>query len=82
MLGDLFPDGVFFVALAPISDAHRVLPAIAETLGITESGSQPLRSAVISFLKDKRLLLVLDNFEQVTGCGAPGGGPAAGVRRG
>jgi predicted ATPase/class 3 adenylate cyclase len=64
---ELFQDGVFFVPLAPISDAPLVLPAIAETLGITESGSQPLRDTVVAFLQEKKLLLVLDNFEQVSG---------------
>ena len=42
-----------------------MLPAIAQTLAITESGRQSLRDAVIAFLRDKQLLLVLDNFEQV-----------------
>ena len=64
-LSEHFRDGVFFVALAPISDAQLVLPAIAQTLAITESGRQSLRDAVIAFLRDKQLLLVLDNFEQV-----------------
>src|SRR5262249_14199666 len=40
-------------------------PTIATTLGIRESGTQPVRDALLAFLAAKRLLLVLDNFEQV-----------------
>ena len=62
---EAFPDGVFFVNLAPISDPALVLPTIAQTLGVTEAGSQPLRDTLHAFLHDKQLLLLLDNFEQV-----------------
>jgi predicted ATPase/class 3 adenylate cyclase len=62
---DAFPDGTFFVNLAPIGDPDLVLPTIAQTLGLTESGSQPLRETLHTFLQDKHLLLLLDNFEQV-----------------
>jgi predicted ATPase/class 3 adenylate cyclase len=60
-----FAHGVFFVGLAAIADAELVLPTIAQTLGIRENRSQPLRESVIGYLRDKHLLLVLDNFEQV-----------------
>jgi len=62
---DEFAHGVFFVGLAAISGAELVLPTIAQTLGIRENRSKPLRESVIDYLRDKRLLLVLDNFEQV-----------------
>jgi predicted ATPase/class 3 adenylate cyclase/DNA-binding XRE family transcriptional regulator len=62
---DDFPDGVYVVDLAPLSDPQLVLPTIAQTLGLTESGGQPLRETVPWFLRDKQLLLVLDNFEHV-----------------
>ncbi len=62
---DEFAHGVFFVGLAAISDAELVLPTIAQTLGIRENRSKPLRESVIEYLRDKHLLLVLDNFEQV-----------------
>ncbi|MGH7491224.1 MAG: ATP-binding protein [bacterium] len=62
---DAFPQGVFFVGLAAISDVELVLPTIAQTLGIRENRSKPLRASVIEYLRDRRLLLVLDNFEQV-----------------
>ncbi len=60
-----FPDGVFFVALAPLSDSAAVLPTIAETLGVQEAGGQPLMEVVKSYLRDKELLLLLDNFEHL-----------------
>jgi predicted ATPase/class 3 adenylate cyclase len=60
-----FAHGVFFVGLAAISDAELVLPTIAQTLGIRENRSKSLRDSVIEYLRDKHLLLVLDNFEQV-----------------
>jgi predicted ATPase/class 3 adenylate cyclase/DNA-binding CsgD family transcriptional regulator/Tfp pilus assembly protein PilF len=60
-----FPDGVWFVELASISDASLVLSAIAQTLGVQETGGRPLEAALHDFVRDKRLLLVLDNFEHV-----------------
>jgi predicted ATPase/class 3 adenylate cyclase len=60
-----FVDGVFFVALATISDPTLVVPTVAQALGVRESGDRPLTEGVRDYLKDKRLLLVLDNFEQV-----------------
>jgi len=63
---DRFKDGVFLVGLEPISDSNLVIPTIAETLGIHESvGSQPLVEILKEFLRDKQMLLLLDNFEQV-----------------
>ncbi len=61
-----FPDGVFFVVLAPLGDASLVLPTIAQALldaGETEglSSSASLRA----YLRNKRPLLVLDNFERL-----------------
>ncbi|NLF64462.1 MAG: adenylate/guanylate cyclase domain-containing protein [Chloroflexi bacterium] len=60
-----FPDGVFFVALAPISDSGLVASTIAQTLGITESPRRPIFERLKEHLRTKSLLLVLDNFEQV-----------------
>jgi len=60
-----FPDGVYFVNLAPISDPTFVLPTLAQTLGLREVAGQPLLEHVQRELQPKHLLLVLDNFEQV-----------------
>jgi predicted ATPase/class 3 adenylate cyclase len=64
-LSELFPDGVFFVSLAPISDAGRVIPAIAQTLGLWEAGDRPFLEQLQAYLRERYLLLLLDNFEQV-----------------
>jgi predicted ATPase/class 3 adenylate cyclase len=60
---DAFPDGVWFVDLAPLTNPALVLPGIASVLGVRETGE--LLRAIEAFLASKRLLLVLDNFEQV-----------------
>jgi predicted ATPase len=63
---DRFPDGACFVALAPIRDPALVASTIAQALGLREAlGAQSILLAVQSFLRDKQLLLVLDNFEQI-----------------
>jgi predicted ATPase len=64
-LSDRFADGVFFVNLAPISDPTFVVPTIAQTLELRETGEQPLLDLLQASLRDKQLLLLVDNFEQV-----------------
>jgi predicted ATPase/transcriptional regulator with XRE-family HTH domain len=58
-------DGVHFVDLAPVRDPDLVLPTVAEALGLREVGSQPLAGILAANLREKQLLLILDNFEQV-----------------
>ncbi len=65
-LTELFPDGIFMVPLAALDNPERVVPAIAQTLSIGEVGDQPLLTLLKSVLKQKQLLLLLDNFEQVS----------------
>jgi predicted ATPase/class 3 adenylate cyclase len=66
-LVEAFPDGVVFVALAPVTDPRLVIPTIAQALRITEAvGQSPLES-LTQQVGDRRLLLLLDNFEQVLG---------------
>lgn len=60
-----FPDGVFFIALEPITDSNLVASVIAQTLGVKESGDVPLADALKNYLRAKRMLLILDNFEHV-----------------
>src|SRR2546421_613900 len=64
-LSDHFTDGIYFVNLAPISDAELVVPTIAQTLGVKESPTRSMVEQLQAFLQEKLLLLVLDNFEQV-----------------
>ena len=63
---DDFADGVFFIGLAAISEPDHVVGAITQTLGVRERGSLTLLDALKGYLRDKQVLLVLDNFEQVT----------------
>lgn len=60
-----FADGVFFVALAPISDPDLGVSAIAQTLGVKEASDMPLVGGLKRYLRDKEMLLLLDNFEQI-----------------
>jgi non-specific serine/threonine protein kinase len=62
---DAFPDGVWSIRLSRLSDPALVVPTIATTLGLKESGGTALATVLLSHLRDKHLLLVLDNFEQV-----------------
>ncbi|HSQ20485.1 MAG TPA: protein kinase, partial [Blastocatellia bacterium] len=59
-----FRDGVIFVELAAVVDPNQVALAIAQTVGLKESGKSPNES-LKEFLRDRELLLVIDNFEQV-----------------
>jgi predicted ATPase/DNA-binding CsgD family transcriptional regulator len=64
-LPDEFADRVQFVQLAPVTDAELVLPTIAHELGLPEAGGGSVLDRLISSLHVQRVLLVLDNFEQV-----------------
>ena len=63
---DDFQDGVFFVNLAPISAPELVAGAIAQTVGVRETAGRPLLDGLYDYLRDKHMLLLLDNFEQVS----------------
>jgi predicted ATPase/DNA-binding CsgD family transcriptional regulator len=62
----LFPDGVVFVPLADVRDPDLVVPAIATALSVREAGGPRVAAAAIH---DRRILLVLDNFEQILDAG-------------
>ncbi len=64
-LGNGFEDGVYFVNLAPLSDSNLVASAIAQTLGVRESGGQSVAESLKEYVRGKRLLLLLDSFEQL-----------------
>ncbi|HLL51538.1 MAG TPA: AAA family ATPase, partial [Thermomicrobiales bacterium] len=64
-LSEDFPDGVGFVTLAPITDPDLVAPAVAHVLGVNDAGPEPLVTRLQTVLRERRLLLVLDNFEHV-----------------
>ena len=62
---DDFGDGVFFVSLAAIDEPSLVIPTIAQALGVKETGGLSPEGALERFLKDRELLLVLDNLEHL-----------------
>jgi predicted ATPase/transcriptional regulator with XRE-family HTH domain/Tfp pilus assembly protein PilF len=64
-LRDRFEDGACFVELAPIRDPALVATAIARVLRVKEVSGEPLMARLKAELRDRQLLLVLDNFEQV-----------------
>jgi predicted ATPase len=62
---DDFPDGVYFVPLAPLTDPALVPSVIADALSIREEGGQPLRERLQEVLAGQQVLLVLDNVEHL-----------------
>ena len=60
-----FPDGVVTVDLATITTPELVLPAIARAFGITDSGADSVMQRLIRVIGDRRILVLIDNFEQV-----------------
>jgi predicted ATPase/DNA-binding CsgD family transcriptional regulator len=60
-----FTHGVYFVDLAPVSDANLVVPTIAQTLGPRPVSARPVIQELQDHLARGSVLLVLDNFEQV-----------------
>ncbi len=63
---NLFRDGAVFVPLASVNDPDFVASAIAAEMGLFDSGKMPVRELLMSNLNDKRMLLILDNYEQLT----------------
>ena len=60
-----FPDGAWFVPLAPLADPVLVLPTLAQAFGVRDAGDRPLAERLRCALAGRRALLVLDNVEQV-----------------
>lgn len=66
---DDFADGVYFVQLSALRNPLLVTTAIAQALGVQENPGQSLRDTLVAELGDRRVLLVLDNVEQVLSAG-------------
>ncbi len=64
-LRDSFPDGVFFIPLAPVSEPESIVPAIAESLRLTFYGNVEPKAHLLDYLSRRQLLLVVDNFEHL-----------------
>ncbi|MEU2348459.1 BTAD domain-containing putative transcriptional regulator [Modestobacter sp. NPDC049651] len=60
-----FPDGIWFVDLTGAEDDAAVLPTVLSAIGLTPAGGEQPRAALRSFLRARRMLLVLDDCEQV-----------------
>ncbi|MDP9369096.1 MAG: NB-ARC domain-containing protein [Chloroflexota bacterium] len=66
----VFRDGVAFVSLAAITDPDLVAPVVAQALSIHQAGDRPLVEHLASVLRERHLLLLLDNFEQIVDAAA------------
>ncbi len=64
-LSGKYPDGVWLVELASVTDPQFVLRAIAAVLSVRESSDRPLLTSLLNVLRDKHLLLLLDNCEHL-----------------
>ncbi len=64
-LRNAFPDGVWYVPLATIEDPQQVIYLIAKVLAIVDDGRSTLLDQIITTLRNRHLLLLLDNFEQL-----------------
>ena len=60
-----YPDGVYFVPLAPVRDPGLVPSTIAQSIGLQDARDRPLMDHLVSRLRDRQVLLVLDNFEHL-----------------
>jgi non-specific serine/threonine protein kinase len=60
-----FKDGIFFVALASINEPDSFVSTICQSLGVKEERDNSLITTLQNFLRDKQILLLLDNFEQI-----------------
>jgi predicted ATPase/transcriptional regulator with XRE-family HTH domain/Flp pilus assembly protein TadD len=60
-----FADGVAFVSLAPVTATSLIVPAIGDAIGVAFSGMGDLLAQLVSHLREQRLLLILDNLEQL-----------------
>jgi len=64
-----FTNGVWMIELAPLSDPAQIIPALAQAFGLQELPFNPLANLVTDYLRDKKLLLILDNCEHlIDGC--------------
>jgi predicted ATPase/class 3 adenylate cyclase len=62
---DDYPDGVWFVDLAPMTDERLVPQAVASVLGVKEEAGRPVLEALVKYVSDRKLLLILDNCEHL-----------------
>ncbi len=64
-VADDYPDGVYFVPLAPVRDPGLAPSTIAQSIGLQDARDRPLMEHLVSQLRERQLLIVLDNFEHL-----------------
>lgn len=64
-LSKAYPDGVWFIELGSVQDAHTLSHTMAQTLGIRDLSGRDMMSVIIDYLHHKQCLLVMDNCEQI-----------------
>jgi len=62
---DQFPDGVWFIDLASLTDQDSIAQLMMDRLGIVEEGNKPPLQTVVQYLRDRHMLLILDNCEHL-----------------
>lgn len=62
---DRYADGVWLIELAPLRDDAQLVPAVAKAFGLQELPFRPLAAIVTDYVRDKQLLLILDNCEHL-----------------
>lgn len=60
-----YDHGVYFISLAAVNPGESIFPVIANSIGLTIFGSHSIERQIAGFINEKRMLLVLDNFEHV-----------------
>ncbi|MGW5719843.1 ATP-binding protein [Amycolatopsis sp. NPDC003865] len=65
-----YPDAALFADLSPLRDPGQVVPAIAHEAGLDERGPLPVAERLAAAFRDKRAILLLDNFEHLVDAGA------------
>jgi len=65
MLREAYPDGVAFIDLAPVREMRLVPATLARALDLQESSGRSARELLLDHLREKQLLLILDNFEHL-----------------
>ena len=60
-----FPNGVWLLELAPLTDPTQIIPALAQVFGLQENPYATLETMLMDYLRDKKLLLILDNCEHL-----------------
>lgn len=65
LLADDFPQGAWWVDLAPLEDPELIPETVARALGVDPAPDRPVLTTLLDRLRDQRLLLVIDNFEHL-----------------